>query len=230
MLDTASGRGLETLSCSLYPTAPAGNTPGAAITKRYQDAMTPGEPHAWLAKLEGKWKTSARLLTEPDGPAVEMTGTSEFKMLMDGRFLVESHDAGGSAGPFRGMGMLGFNNITGKYERVWFDSNSTAMLRSEGEYVAEGNSIRWTDQRSDPRTGRVRDLPLLQACHACHDGTGVRSFNTYLRDTSRRLEPPVLIETAPAAREAASIFWKTVRHDWGRFRGLTEASGRDSTD
>lgn len=135
--------------------APAGNTPGAAITKRYQDAMTPGEPHAWLAKLEGKWKTSARLLTEPDGPAVEMTGTSEFKMLMDGRFLVESHDAGGSAGPFRGMGMLGFNNITGKYERVWFDSNSTAMLRSEGEYVAEGNSIRWTDQRSDPRTGRV---------------------------------------------------------------------------
>src|SRR5262249_43492812 len=27
VLDTASGKGLETISCALYPTAPAGNTP-----------------------------------------------------------------------------------------------------------------------------------------------------------------------------------------------------------
>ncbi|MBM3986312.1 MAG: DUF1579 domain-containing protein [Planctomycetes bacterium] len=133
----------------------ASRTPGAALTKRYQDAMTQGEAHAWLAKLEGKWKTSGKLLTEANAPAVEMTGTSEFKMLMDGRFLVESHEAGGSAGPFRGMGMIGFNNITQKYERVWFDTTSTAMLKSEGEYVAEGNNLRWVDQRSDPRTSRL---------------------------------------------------------------------------
>ncbi len=145
----------EPASESAAQEAPAANTPAAALTKRYQDAMTIGESHAWLAKLEGKWKTSTKLLTEADAPAVEMTGTSEFKMLMDGRFLVESHEGGGSAGPFRGMGMIGFNNITGKYERVWFDTTSTAMLKSEGDFVAEGNNIRWTDQRSDPRKDRV---------------------------------------------------------------------------
>ncbi len=138
--------------------AAADRAPGAAITKRYEEAMTPGEQHAWLAKLAGKWKTSAKLLTEPDAPAVEMVGSSEFKMLMDGRFLIESHDAGGSLGAFRGMGIMGFNNVTSKYERVWFDTTSTAMVKSEGEFVEAGNNIRWTDQRSDPRSNRVREV------------------------------------------------------------------------
>lgn len=136
--------------------APA--APDQALAARYARAMAPNERHAWLARLEGKWKTASRYTVRPGAPAVESVGTSEFKMLMDGRFLVENHDAAGGAGPFRGMGIMGFNVVTGAFERVWVDSNSTAMTVSQGEFDAQGDSVRWTDTWTDPATNARREL------------------------------------------------------------------------
>jgi len=132
--------------------------PEAVVAARYTKAMTPNEQHQWLAGLTGKWKTTSKHMIQPGAPVSESAGTSEFKMLMDGRFLVESHDAGGSAGPFKGMGVTGFNTVTGKFERVWFDTTSTAMMKSEGEFDAANDAVRWTDSWTDPTTGVVRQL------------------------------------------------------------------------
>jgi len=120
------------------------------MATRFTKAATPTANHTWLATFVGKWKMVSSYTIMPDKPAVESTGTSEFKMLMDGRFLVESREANGGAGPFKGMGVIGFNSVTGKAERVWFDSTSTAMVKSEGELNAERNEIRWTDTWTDP--------------------------------------------------------------------------------
>jgi hypothetical protein len=127
----------------------------AAVAARYAKAAAVGEAHKWLANFVGKWKTASRQTLKPGTPAIESAGTSEFKMLMDGRFLVESNSSAGGAGTFTAMGVIGFNNLTGKYERVWFDSHSTAMVKSEGDYNKVRDEIRWVDQFTDPGLGRV---------------------------------------------------------------------------
>lgn len=137
---------------------PADFSPDKALAARYARAMATDEHHAWLAGLEGKWKTSSRYTVRAGAPAVESTGSSEFKMLMDGRFLVENHDAAGSAGPFRGMGITGYNTVTGKFERVWADTSSTAMLVSQGEFDAQAGQVKWVDTWSDPATSARREL------------------------------------------------------------------------
>ena len=127
----------------------------AAITARYQKAAAVGEEHKWLAGLTGKWKTSSKQSIKPNSTPIEATGTSEFKLFMEGRFLIENNSSNGAQGAAQGMGIVGFNNVTGKYERIWFDSRSTAMLKSEGEYVKDLDAIKWADQWCDPVTGQV---------------------------------------------------------------------------
>ena len=127
----------------------------AAIAARYAKAASVGEEQKWLAGFAGKWKTASRQTLKPGTPAIESAGTSEFKMLMDGRFLVESNSSAGGAGTSTGMGIIGYNNLTQKYERVWFDSHSTAMIKSEGEYSKDRDEIRWVDQYTDPGLGKV---------------------------------------------------------------------------
>jgi Protein of unknown function (DUF1579) len=127
----------------------------AAVAARYARAAAVGEQQKWLAGFSGKWKTATRQVLKPGTPPIESAGTSEFKMLMDGRFLVESNTSAGGAGTFTAMGIIGFNNLTQKYERVWFDSHSTAMIKSEGAYVKDRDEIRWVDQYTDPGLGKV---------------------------------------------------------------------------
>ena len=127
----------------------------AAITTRYEKAAAIGEQHKWLGTLAGKWKTVTRQTIKPGAALMESSGTSEFKLLMDGRYLIENNLSAGSLGNSQGMGAIGFNNITQKYERVWFDSHSTAMVKSEGDYLKDRDEIRWTDQWTDPVAGQI---------------------------------------------------------------------------
>ena len=134
---------------------PAGPDADTALANRYLRAAEIGDEHKWLGNLQGKWKTLTTQRIKPDAPPVESTGTSEFQLFMDGRFLLENNKSGGSAGNSQGMGIIGFNNMTKKYERVWFDTHSTAMLKSEGTYDKSHDEILWTDQWCDPTTGQI---------------------------------------------------------------------------
>ena len=127
----------------------------AAITARYERAAAVGDEHKWLAGLAGKWKTSCKQSIRPGSALVESAGTSEFKLLMDGRYLIENNLSAGSLGNSQAMGVIGFNNVTRKFERVWFDTHSTAMVKSEGDFIKDRDEIRWTDQWSDPAVGQI---------------------------------------------------------------------------
>ena len=56
----------------------------------YQKLATPGEPHKQLASLAGTWTTHTKEWMEPGKPPTESTGTCDFKVLLDGRFVKKS--------------------------------------------------------------------------------------------------------------------------------------------
>jgi hypothetical protein len=89
---------------------------------------------------------------DPTQHPVDGSGTSTFEPIMGGRYLVEnsSGDMPGM-GPFEGLGMLGYNNLSGEYEHVWVCDSSTAMMISKGKANADG-SIVFRGEMPDPLT------------------------------------------------------------------------------
>lgn len=51
---------------------------------------------------------------------------------MDGRFVQETVTGAFMGAPFYGMGLTGYNNVTGEYESVWIDNHTTQLYRYAG--------------------------------------------------------------------------------------------------
>ena len=103
-------------------------------------AGTPGPQHDEMKKMAGTWKAHVKSYNDPNQPPAESDGTSTYEMTLDGRYLLErfSGEMPGM-GPFNGMGILAFNNVTSEYEHIWMDSMSTGIFMSKGKPNADGS-------------------------------------------------------------------------------------------
>ena len=82
-----------------------------AMQARMQEYMTPNENHEVLKLLVGIWKAHVTFWMDPKGEGMESDGTSEAKIIMDGRFLEESFHGMAMGQPFEGRGVYGYDNI-----------------------------------------------------------------------------------------------------------------------
>src|SRR5262245_66387294 len=86
-----------------------------AMMDKMAKAATPGAPHAMLAKMAGDWNCSVKYQMDPSQPAQESQSTATITGLMEGRYIQEV-DSGQMMGmPFNGMGLYGYDNVSGKY-------------------------------------------------------------------------------------------------------------------
>ena len=121
---------------------------------------TPGPTHAEMA---GQWVVTSECWMAPDAPPQTGSGTATMKAIMDGRFIQEEFSGTTPMGPFKGLGLLGFNNGTNEYEHVWLDDMGTGMMSSKGEVKGDVVSFRgdtFCPMTSGPRSMRfeVRKL------------------------------------------------------------------------
>ena len=107
-------------------------------------AGTPGKQHEHLAKGLGTWQGKNTMWMTPE--AEPMTADCTFKVtsLMDGRYIrSEMSGEMPGMGPYSGLGITGFDNVTQKYVSVWIDNHSTGIMRGEGEVSADGKTTTW---------------------------------------------------------------------------------------
>ena len=121
--------------------APAMDPKKAEMMKAWHEASTPGAEHAMLKSLVGKWKVTSKSWESEGSKPEETVGTSTFKSIMGGRFVQQDFKGKMMGMPYEGTGMLGFNNITKKFESSWYDSMSTASMNFEGTYDAATKTI-----------------------------------------------------------------------------------------
>ena len=121
-----------------------------AEMEAYMKAGTPGAPHKALASAAGNYDLKIKSWHEPSGPAMEEPGTATRSMALDGRVLVEQVKASMMGMPYTGHGMMGFDNVTGKYWSTWNDSMSTGILVTEGSCDAQGKTCTFTGSWNDP--------------------------------------------------------------------------------
>jgi hypothetical protein len=115
----------------------------------YMKAGTPGAPHQALAASAGNYDLKLRSWQAAGAPAMEETGTATRSMTLDGRVLVEDVSSSMMGSPFTGHGMMGYDNVTGKYWSTWNDSMSTGLMVSEGTCDSQKNCT-FTGHWNDP--------------------------------------------------------------------------------
>ena len=113
-----------------------------AYMEKWNKFMTPGEPHRLLAQKAGTWDMKTTMWMVPGGPPETSTGTSELKMVLDGRFLEDVTTSEFQGQPFHGRGLTGYDNIKQKFVTTWYDNFGTGVMVFEGDYDAANK--RWT--------------------------------------------------------------------------------------
>ena len=88
----------------------------------------PGEKHAYLKKLEGKWTGKAKFWMQPGAPPTESEGTAVNTLILGGRFLQSSYTSEVMGQPFEGFGLDGYDIHKQKYIGLWTDTMATKML------------------------------------------------------------------------------------------------------
>ena len=113
-------------------------------------AGTPGAQHQALAATAGTYDMKIRTWHAPNAPAGEDKGTATRTMILGGRVMAEEVSASMMGGPFNGHGMMGYDNVTGKYWSTWNDSMSTGLMVSSGTCDPTGKSCTFTGSWNDP--------------------------------------------------------------------------------
>lgn len=132
-----------------------GSTDKAAMMEIYQKLGTPGEPHELLARMAGSWKTRTRSWMAPGTPPIDSEGSSEQKMILDGRFLYQEFTGDMMGAPFVGIGISGFDNHKQKFVSTWMDSMATGIFVFEGNADKDGRSIIQRCSTDDPIRGPI---------------------------------------------------------------------------
>jgi hypothetical protein len=121
-----------------------------AEMEAHMKAGTPGAAHQALAASVGTYDLKIKSWHEPGGPAMEDTGTATRAMALGGRVLVEDLTSSMMGMPYTGRGMMGFDNVSGKYWSTWNDSMSTGIVVSSGTCDAARKTCTFTGSWSDP--------------------------------------------------------------------------------
>lgn len=126
----------------------------SAEMEAWAKAGTPGEMHEWMSKWAGKWDCK-NTVTMEGAPPMESQGTMTVEMLMDGRYSHTNYKGDFMGQMYHGMGTMGYNNVTKKFESTWVDNMSTGTMMSKGTLSADKKTLTMEGEFQDPIRGQT---------------------------------------------------------------------------
>jgi hypothetical protein len=155
-LAAAIAIGLSSLLVIAAETPPAPPTPEQqAMMEAYMRAATPGEHHAHHARAAGTWKATVSFWPAAGAPADQSMGQATLVSTMDNRYLHEEFTGTAGGQPFRGAGLSGYDNVTGRHWSMWVDSMSTGPAMSWGTCEPGHKVINFKGEMPDATTGKL---------------------------------------------------------------------------
>jgi hypothetical protein len=114
-------------------------------------AGTPGKMHEHLAKQVGTWKGNCTMWMAPGAEPVKSECASKVATIMDGRYTkMEFSGELPGMGPYSGLGISGFDNVSQKFVATWIDNHSTGIMTGTGELSPDGKTLTWNYTYSCP--------------------------------------------------------------------------------
>ena len=126
-------------------------------------AGTPGKMHELLAKSVGTWRGDVTMWMYPGAEPVTSDCTVTVTSIMDGRFTRVEH-AGEipGMGPYRGLGINGFDNVSQKFVSTWIDNHSTSLASGAGKLTDDGKVLTWNYTFSCPVTQKPATMRQVE--------------------------------------------------------------------
>lgn len=131
---------------------------GAASSAR---SMAADAAHQRLAGLAGRWSVRQSLWSEPGKPPAVDQGNATFTPLLGGRHLRQDLRIDAPGKPFQGLGYLGYDQVTGKYDSLWMDVSFDGVILARGSYDESRKTYTFLGAGPDP-TRPGASLPLRE--------------------------------------------------------------------
>jgi hypothetical protein len=115
-----------------------------ADMKAGMDAATPGKMHEHLARDVGVWQGKNTMWMYPGADPMTSDCTFTISAMMGGRYT--KCDMAGEMpgmGPYSGLGISGFDNVSQKFVTTWIDNMGTGILTGTGELSRDGKTMTW---------------------------------------------------------------------------------------
>jgi len=136
------------------PTSGAKHDPAKPAAEAAADpcatAGVAGPEHEVLKAFEGTWKAAVSFWMQPGVPPIHAEGTMLNEWILGGRFLQQRYSSEFMGSPFAGQGLFGYNNVDRRYEGLWADTMSTAMMLETGRYDASLRTFTMTGEVTEP--------------------------------------------------------------------------------
>jgi hypothetical protein len=140
--------------------APANDPPldSATMAKNWQEYMTPGEIQKMVASWDGTWNGDMQMWMAPGAPPTTNKTVGVNKMVMGGRYQINSFKGSFNGMPFEGMGTLGYDNHKKIFQSTWIDNMSTGVLYMQGSWDEASKSMTLTGKSVDPTTKKEVEM------------------------------------------------------------------------
>ena len=107
-------------------------------------AATPGKMQERLAKDAGVWLCKSTMWMAPDTEPIASEGKSTVTPIMDGRYTkCEMEGEMPGMGPYHGLAIYGFDNVSQQFVCTWLDNMSTGFANGVGELSEDGKTLTW---------------------------------------------------------------------------------------
>ena len=142
-------------------------------------AATPGKMHEYLRQDIGEWEGKNTMWMAPGAEPIATKSTSRITALMDGRFTkIEINGDMPGMGPYIGLAIVGFDNISQKFVSTWIDNMGTSMAQGEGELSKDGKTLSWTYTCNCPLTKKPISMRQIETA----SGPGKKTIEMFGAD------------------------------------------------
>jgi len=108
-------------------------------------AGTPGKMQQYLAKGAGVWHGKNTMWMMPGADPIKAECKFTVTSIMDGRYTqVELTGDMPGMGPYKGLALYGFDNVTQKFTSTCIDNQGTGIMTGTGELSADQKVMTWT--------------------------------------------------------------------------------------
>ncbi len=129
-------------------------------------AATPGKMHEYLAKSVGAWQGKMTMWMFGGSDPMTSECTSTVTSIMDGRYTrCEVAGEMPAMGPYNGLGLYGFDNISQKFVSTWIDNHTTGIMTGTGQLSEDGKTLTWSYTHTCPITQKPAILREVETLH-----------------------------------------------------------------
>ena len=136
--------------------------------KAYQEFITPGAMHKWMAKFNGTWEADITSFMDPANPHKSMA-TNVASTIMNGLYQTADMTGNIMGMPFQGHSIMGYDNAKKIFVNTWIDNMSSGITIMTGTFDEVSKTLHLKGTQTNPVDGK--DVGIRQEMKIIDDNT-----------------------------------------------------------